>query len=175
MKKIFQLLEKNKIPHDVISHKLVYTAVDLASTLKKKLNGVAKNLLVKADKKYFVVVLPADKNLNLEKFRACIQKSGHSTKVLELPKESVMKRFLKLKKYGMAVFGSVYKLPVIIDKSLSIEKKAIFSVGDFCKSVEMKVKDFIKLEKPLIGIIGEARKKVTAKKEKKGSYVSNKT
>ncbi|PJB20198.1 hypothetical protein CO115_01505, partial [Candidatus Falkowbacteria bacterium CG_4_9_14_3_um_filter_36_9] len=43
-------LEKylNKIKHQILEHKTVYTAFDAASTMHKKLSEIAKSLLVTA-------------------------------------------------------------------------------------------------------------------------------
>lgn len=38
--KIKKFLEKNKIKHEVLKHRTVYTAYDMAQTLKKKLSEV---------------------------------------------------------------------------------------------------------------------------------------
>ena len=72
-KKITNFLEKHNIPYDVLEHKTVYTAFDAAQTLSKKLSEIAKTLAVKADKKYVLVVVPADRKVNLEKLRKSLR------------------------------------------------------------------------------------------------------
>ncbi len=57
--KIIKFLDENKIKYKIVNHKTVYTAYDVAVTMKKKLGEVAKTLLVLADKNYFLVVVPA--------------------------------------------------------------------------------------------------------------------
>ena len=42
------------IDHKILEHKTVYTAIDTALTMKKKLAEIAKSLLVKADKDYLL-------------------------------------------------------------------------------------------------------------------------
>ncbi len=168
MKKLLEYLEKKNIKTEVLEHKLVYTALDLANTLKADLSEVAKNLLVRVDKNYYVVILPASHNLKMEKLKAIFKKTGQPAKVVEITKESVMKKILKLKKstQGMLSFGSFYKLPVIIDKTFTKKKQVIFNGGDFERSLRLRIKDFINIEKPLIGSIGVRRKIIVAKVKK---------
>ena len=58
----------------------------------------------------------------------------------------------------MSAFGGVHKLPVYMDKGLTKAKKAIFSSGSFNHSVEMAVKDFVKLENAVLGSFGIKKK-----------------
>jgi Ala-tRNA(Pro) deacylase len=162
--KLVKYLEEAGIKHDILEHRTVYTAIDAAATMKKKLNEVAKSLLVKADKDYYLVLLPADNNLNFKKLGACIgMQTGQKVKVVKIPGEKVMTDLLKIKAGAMSAFGGLHKLPVVADKGLIKAKKAIFSSGSFNHSVEMAVKDFIKLENAILGSFG-IKKKVKIQK-----------
>ena len=54
--KLLKYLEKAGVKHDILEHKTVFTAMDAAATMKKKLNEIAKSLLVKADKDYYIII-----------------------------------------------------------------------------------------------------------------------
>ena len=162
--KIINYLEKMGVSHDILEHKTVYTAIDAANTLKKKLNEIAKSLVVKADKDYYLVLLPADKNLNEEKLKKIIsQQKGKNVKTVKIPGEKIMQNALKIKAGALSAFGKIHKLPVIVDKELEKAKKAIFSTGGLNHSIEMKVKDYINLEEAVSGNLG-AKKKVKKQK-----------
>jgi prolyl-tRNA editing enzyme YbaK/EbsC (Cys-tRNA(Pro) deacylase) len=157
--KLVKYLDEAGVKHDILEHRTVYTAIDAASTMKKKLNEVAKSLLVKADKDYYLVLLPADYNLNFKKLGTCIgMQTGQKVKVVKIPGEKVMTDLLKIKAGAMSAFGGLHKLPVIADKGLIKAKKTIFSSGSFNHSVEMAVKDFIKLENAVLGSFGIKKK-----------------
>jgi len=158
-KKLLGYLDKNKTKYSVIPHRTVYTAYDAAQTLRKKLDDIAKNLLIKADRKFFLAIVPASKNLDFKKLKVTVEKAwkGKITK-FEFPKENVMKKVFKVKPGALHAFGSLNKLPIFMDKSLKKAKKAIFSSGSFEHSLEMAVKDFEKLEKPIIGMFSVAKK-----------------
>ena len=163
--KLAKYLEKAKVKHNILEHKTVYTAYDTAVTMGKKLNEVVKTLLVAADKDYYLVLLPADHNLDFKKLIAHIGKiTGKKIKAVKIPSEEVMKNLLKVKAGAMSAFGGFHKLPIVIEKNLLKTKKAVFSSGSFNHSVEMAVKDFVKLENAALGSFGVKKKLVLAKK-----------
>ena len=152
-------LKKAGVKHNILEHKTVYTAYDVAATMNKKLNEIAKTLLVVADKDYYLAILPADHNLDLKKLAGVVSKAvGRKIKVVKIPGEKVMEKLLKIKAGAMSAFGSLHKLPVVMEKKLAGAKKAIFSSGSFNHSVEMAAKDFIKLEKAILGSFGVKKK-----------------
>lgn len=165
--KLINYLEKAGIKHEILEHKTVYTAYDAAATMKKKLNEIAKSLLVKADKDYYLVLLPADYNLDFKKLGKCIgAQTKKPVKTVKIPGEKIMESLLKVKAGAMSAFGKLHKLPVVVDKGLVKAKKVIFSSGSFNHSVEMAVKDFVKLEEAILGSFG-VKKKVKLQKTAK--------
>jgi Ala-tRNA(Pro) deacylase len=157
--KVIEYLEKAGVKHQILEHRTVYTAYDAANTMKKKLNEIAKSLLVMADKDYFLVILPADHNLDFEKLKKIVGKiKDKNIKVIKIPTEKIMLEALKIKAGALSAFGQLHKLPVVVDKKLADAKKAIFSSGSFNHSVEMAVKDFVKLENAVLGSFGIKKK-----------------
>jgi len=149
--KIVNYLKNAGVKHNVLEHKTVYTASDTAATMRFGLNVIAKSLLIAAGKKYYIALLPADYNLDFKKLIKAIGKiNGQQIKSIKISSEKVMESLLKVKAGAMSAFGGAYKLQVIMDKKLTKIKKAIFSSGSFNHSIEMAVKDFIKLEKAVL-------------------------
>ncbi len=165
--KLTKYLAKAKVKYNILEHKTVYTAYDTAATMGKKLNEVVKTLLVAADKDYYLVVLSADHNLDFKKLAREINKTtGKKIKIVKIPGEAVMEKLLKVKAGAMSAFGGLYKLPVVMEKNLVKVKKAVFASGSFNHSVEMAVKDFVKLENAILGSFGVKKKLVLTKKKK---------
>ena len=166
--KLVNYLDKAGIDHKILEHKTVYTAFDAAATMGKKLNEIAKSLLIKADKDYYLVLLPADHNLDFKKIEKAISKqSGKTVKSIKIPGEKIMTEVLKIKAGSLSAFGGLHKIPVIFDKGLEKAKRAVFSSGSFNHSVEMATKDFVKLENVLLGTFGVKRKIKKVKKQVK--------
>lgn len=165
--KVLAYLEKAGVPHEVLTHKTVYTAFDAASTLKKKLSEIAKSLLVKADQDYYLVLLPADRNLDLKKLQAAIGKQAKKTvKVIKIPGEEAVAQITKAKNQALSAFGGLHKLPVIVEAELAKAKKAVFASGSFNHSFELAVKDFLALEQAALAKFGVKR---VIKKPKKAA------
>ena len=146
-KKILNYLEKNKVKFEKIAHKTVYTAYDLAKTLKEKLDKIAKTVVIKTDKGYALLVLPASRLVDLKKLKKAIK-----AKKVEIAKEGVMKTFFKIKPGTITPFATLHKkVPLYIDKALLKIKEILVSAGSYTDSIRLKVKDLINLEKPTKG------------------------
>ena len=153
-KKLLAYLEKMGIPHEILTHKKVYTAYDKAQTLGAKLEKIVKVLMVKLGKNHHLVVLPASQVLDLKKLAKAL--SGNEVKIVS---EKNLVDLLQAKNTALHVFASLYGLPVVVEKELAKLKEAIFPAGSFTESLKIKVKDFLKLEKAAVAIFG-ARKKL---------------
>jgi prolyl-tRNA editing enzyme YbaK/EbsC (Cys-tRNA(Pro) deacylase) len=162
--KVKKYLEKAGVKHEILEHKTVYTAIDAAKTMKKDLGQIAKSLLVKADKDYYLILLPADYNLDENKLKKAIEKgSDKKVKAIKIPGEKMMEKALDLKAGTLTAFGNLHKVNVIVDKNLEKVKKAVFSSGSLNHSVEMAVKDFVKMENAVLDSFG-VKKKVKMEK-----------
>jgi prolyl-tRNA editing enzyme YbaK/EbsC (Cys-tRNA(Pro) deacylase) len=150
--KLVKYLEDAGINHNVLEHRTVYTALDAAATMKKKMDEVVKSLVIAADKDYYLVLLPADCNVDFDKLKKLLsQANSKEIKIIKIPGEEIMEDALKIKAATLTAFGKMHNLGVVLDKKLENIKKAIFSSGSTNHSIEMAVKDFIKLEKPILG------------------------
>lgn len=161
-KKLDAFLKKAKVKFDVVSHKTVFTVYDLAQTLKEQFESIAKTLLVKVDKDYVLVVMPANQRLDFAKLKKALQ-----AKEIRLAKEKEMKDKFKVAPGSMTPFGPLYKVSVVVDKSLTKTKQALFSAGSFTESVRMKVADFVKLVDPKIAQIASKVKLTLQKPQQK--------
>ncbi|MDP2684136.1 MAG: YbaK/EbsC family protein [bacterium] len=140
-KKLLNHLEKAKAKFDILEHRTVYTAYDLAQTTKSKLQEIAKTVLIKADKNYYLVVIPAHYKLDFAKIKKLLK-----VKKVQIAKENEMKTKFKVKPGAITPFGTIHKAEVIIDNTLLKAKEAIFGSGSFTESIRMKIKDFLKVE-----------------------------
>ncbi len=138
--KIRNFLIKNKIKHDILKHKTVYTAYDMANTLKKKLNEVAKTIVIRADKGHVLVVLPASHQVDFKALKKILK-----AKKIDIDKENVMVKIFKVKAGALsAIHGTINKIPVYVDKSLTKAKKIVAQAGSFEESLHLTAKEFIR-------------------------------
>jgi prolyl-tRNA editing enzyme YbaK/EbsC (Cys-tRNA(Pro) deacylase) len=187
-KKLLKHLDKGGIAYEVVSHKKVYTAYDLAQTLGEKLEGVAKTLLVKAELpkiekrgQYFVVVVPASYRANFQKIKKMLK-----AKKVEIASERVMDK-LGLKPGAITPFAPFHGLEVLLDKALLKTRDVLVGAGSYTESLRVRVKDLHNQEGVTLGQFGDKAKiklqsavkkavkkivKKTAKKARKASTVA---
>jgi Cys-tRNA(Pro) deacylase len=139
--KVKKFLDKNKVKYEVVKHKTVYTAYDLAQTLKKKLQDVVKTLVVKVDKSHALLVLPASRQVD---FKTLKKVTG--AKSVDIDRENVMTKLFKVKPGAISPFhGPLHKLPIYVDKAVMKAQKAVVQAGSFEESLHMKTKDLLKV------------------------------
>ncbi len=138
--KVANFLKKQKVKHEVVEHRKVFTAYDLAQTMKKKLSDVAKTLVVKADKGHVIVVLPASRQVDFKALKKAI-----GAKKVEIDRENVMVKLFKVPAGALSPFhGVMNKIPVYVDKALMKAQKTVVQAGSFEESVHLKTKDLLK-------------------------------
>ncbi len=144
-KNIEKFLKLNKIKFLVAEHRKVFTAYDSAQTQDIKESEVAKAVLLKGKKGLYLAVLPANNNTD---FKAVGKLAADR---LSMAKEKDIEKHMKTKVGLIAPFGSLYKLPMFIDKKLLKNKKINLPAGSYTESLIISVKDYLKLENPVPG------------------------
>jgi prolyl-tRNA editing enzyme YbaK/EbsC (Cys-tRNA(Pro) deacylase) len=150
---ITKLLDSAKVKYKVLEHKVVYTAHDAAKTTKKKLGEIAKVVLVKADKDFVLIVLPAGKYVDFGGIKKALK-----AKKVSMANEKDITKYLKTKVGLLHPFGNQYNLKTLLDKGMGKAKKMIASAGSYTHSVEISLKDFEKMVKPIKGSFSKAKK-----------------
>lgn len=164
-KQILSHLEKNNVKYEILTHRKVYTAFDASQTLRVHPKEIAKSLIINIKKDFYMIILGADKNLDFGKIA---KKFKVTQKDIKIPSEKVLLNKFKIKPGSAHVFGSLYKIPMIIDKAFTTLNNAIFSSGSFKESFKIKLKDYLKIEEGEIFAFGKAKKlKIQKPKPKK--------
>ncbi|MBI5135043.1 YbaK/EbsC family protein [Candidatus Uhrbacteria bacterium] len=135
-KKLLKHLEAGKVRYDVVDHRKVYTAYDLAATLKKKLDTIAKSVIIVVDRNHWIAVLPGNRRVDLSKLKKVLK-----AKQVTMAKESVQQTVMKIRRGGITPFGVLYgNMPVVVDRTLSKMKKILVSTGSFEQSLHLSAK-----------------------------------
>ncbi len=152
--KVTNFLKKNKIKHDILEHKKVFTTYDLAQTLKKKLTEVAKTLVVKVDKGHVLLVLPASHQVDFK-----ILKKVLGAKIVDIDRENVMVKLFKIKPGALSAFhGPLHKIPVYVDKAVMKAQKVVAQAGSFEQSLHIKTKDLLKVVEGTLAVFAKKKK-----------------
>lgn len=133
MKKLVKLLDKNKVKYEKILHRTVYTAYDKAQTLKIPKKIVGKSLVLKVNGKLGIVLIGANKNLDLKKFKNVLK-----AKKVDFVSEKIIKnRFKGVKVGAIPPFGNLWGLPTFIERALTKEPKIIINGGNYNFSIKI--------------------------------------
>lgn len=144
-KSLEKLLKTNKIKYELVEHRKVFTAFDSAETQDVKLSEVVKAVLLRGKKNLYLAVLPAGNNCDFKALGKLAQDK------LSMAKEKDITTKLKTKIGLIPPFGSLFKLPIFIDKKLLKNKKINLPAGSYTESIVMNLKDYLKLENPVAG------------------------
>ncbi|MCL5435630.1 MAG: YbaK/EbsC family protein [Patescibacteria group bacterium] len=153
LNKLAKYLDEAKVKYDLLEHKVVYTAHDLAATTKRNINAIAKVVLVKSEKGLALVIVPAGKYVDFKAVQKALK-----VKKISIAKESDIAKYLKTKIGLLHPFGNLYKIPTLIDKGFSKARKFVAAAGTYTESVEVALNDFEKLAQPIKGVFGKSKK-----------------
>lgn len=166
-KKILNYLKKKKYKFDIIEHKTTYTAFDTAQTTQKKEKKVkpeeiVKALVVKADRDYFLALVPASKKLDKKKLLKIInalkkKKKEKLYKSLDLAKEVWMKKNILGKVGATPAFRGLLGIEIYIDAVLAKQKNLYVGSGEYEYLLKVSTKQYLKNEMPIIGNFGVKR------------------
>lgn len=161
-KKLVSYLEKNKVRYEILKHRVAFTAYDLAATLHVPQIGVAKALLLKTERGLVLALLSAAHSLDTARLLKLLK-----SKKARILKEAEMVKILKLGKKPLHAFSKLYKVPIVMERSLLKNKQLILPSGTFTESLRMPLKSFLTLEQPQILSFG--KKKAVKRAPKKNA------
>jgi Ala-tRNA(Pro) deacylase len=143
---IVDYLKKAKVKCEVKEHKPAFSAQQMAATEHEPGRFVAKPVIVRADNKYVMCVLPACRKIDLQALKK--QLGAKSIELAE--EEEVGKLFADCELGAEPPFGNLYDLPTIMDKSLEDDDHIVFQAGSHDKAVKITMADYRKLVNPQI-------------------------
>ena len=144
--KLQAFLEINQVPFKHTVHPLAYTAREVASVEHLPPRDVAKVVIISADNGYQMVVLPANRALDLSELRASLGLS-HARLATE---EEVGRLFPDCDLGAMPPFGNLYKMPVYVDSGLALDDWIAFNAGSHTDVLHMRFKDYRWLVNPIV-------------------------
>jgi Ala-tRNA(Pro) deacylase len=150
---VLDYLKRNSVPYEVLEHAPAYSAHEVAVASHVPDKELAKSLIIEADNKHYMVVMPADHRLD-EHLMHEVVKAKH----LHLAREEELKPLFPDCELGaMPPFGNLYALPVYVDKSLAEDDEIVFNAFSHTKSIRLKMRDYLKLVKPVIAEFSRTR------------------
>lgn len=147
LKRLKDYLEKNQVSFEVGYHQRVYTAQEIAAAEHVRGKELAKVVMVKADGKMVMLVLPASFRVDMEKLKGILK----SKKVEKAKEEEFQDLFADCEVGAMPPFGNLYDLDVWVDQVLTEDKEIVFNAGSHVETLKIKYSDYARLVNPKVG------------------------
>ena len=142
--RLARYLEENGVAFQMLTHPTAYTAQEVAAAQRVSGKQVAKVVIVRADDRNLMLVLPAALHINFAKLQALV-----GAKTMRLAKEEEFGGIFPDCDLGaMPPFGNLYGLQVYVDDSLSQAPEIVFQVGTHRDTVKMAYADYARLAQP---------------------------
>ena len=145
--RIESLLKRHGVAFDVLRHKAVYTSEEAAKVRGTPLSSGAKALVCKADGRFVMFVVPADRRLASKEVRR-----ARRWRKLRFADRDEVERLTGLEPGSIPPFGSLFGLPTLCDERLAENETINFNAGDHCVSVSMRYDDYVRVEAPELGV-----------------------
>lgn len=141
---VMEYLQNHHSSFKVTEHKPAYTAEQLATVEHIPPHQVAKPVIIRADAKYYLCVLPADRRIDLYAMQKHLK-----AKNVRLANEHEMENLFVDSELGAEPpFGNLYNLPTLVDKKLTKDREIVFQAGTHDQAIWMKTKEYLKLIEP---------------------------
>jgi Ala-tRNA(Pro) deacylase len=144
--KLQTFLEQNEIPFKHTVHPVAYTAREVAAAEHLPAREVAKVVIISADHGYQMVVLPANRALDLSEVRSAL---GFSQARLATEQE-LGRLFPDCDLGAMPPFGNLYDMPVYVDSGLAEDEWIAFNAGSHVDVIHMRFNDYKWLANPVV-------------------------
>ena len=144
--RVIEFLDKSKVKYEILEHAPVFSAQGLAAAEHERGKYVAKPVIVKADNRYLMCVLPAPRKVDLTKLKG--QLDAKSVTLAE--EDEIGKLFPDCELGAEPPFGNLYDLPTIMDKTLEPDDHVIFPAGSHAKALRISMADYRKLAEPRV-------------------------
>jgi len=128
-------------------HERVYTSQEIAAAMHVPGKELAKVVMVKADGRMVMLVLPASYRVDTKKLKKVLK-----CKKLGISKEKEFEELFSDCEVGaMPPFGNLYHLEVWVDQVITEDEFIVFQAGSHVETLKIKYSDYVRLVNPKVG------------------------
>lgn len=144
--KVTEFLDAQGVHYEMSHHRSAFTAQQMAAEEHVPGIEVAKPVVVRADRIYYLCVLPACCKIDMDALKAYL-KAGE---IVLADEEELAKLFGDCALGAEPPFGHLYGVKTLLDETLKKEPQIVFQAGTHELAIRMNTDDFIKLENPQV-------------------------
>lgn len=139
-------LDREHVHYDILTHSQTYRARAVAETLHLPEQEMAKVVIVKVKERFVTMVLPATAQVDFQRLR----KIFGTHRVRLATEEEIAQLFPDCEVGAMPPLGTLYGLPVYVDRSLTGDEEIVFEGGTHSEAIRMRYWDFAALVFPVV-------------------------
>lgn len=129
------------------SHPFASTAEDVAEAENMPPHRVAKTVVCQSEDGHLMVVVPANSYVDMDQLRAGLGTDS----VIVVPEKDLRSLFTGTELGAMPALGTLFDLPVYLDRELANEEFLAFNAGTHRDVIHMRTADFLRLIRPVVG------------------------
>lgn len=145
---IEEYLRNRGVGFEVDQHELAYTAQEEAAAEDVTGYEFAKTVMVTDGEEFYMLVLPAPYQADLEKASELI---GAEVRLAD--EDETKSLFSDCELGAEPPFGSIFNVETYVDETMGREGEIVFRAGSHEKVIKMNYEDYIELENPTVGTI----------------------
>jgi Ala-tRNA(Pro) deacylase len=143
------LLKSSGVAYEILKHPQAFTAQEVAAAVHVTGKEIAKTIVVNADGKFVMAVIPAPHKVSLKSLKELL-----GAKEVRLATETELTQLFPDCEIGaMPPFGNLYNMPVCISTALKDRKEVIFNACTHTEVIKISYADFEQLVQPRVGEI----------------------
>jgi len=143
-------LDGQGVSYETHDHAAAFTGRELAEAEHGPGRTVTKVVMAFAGDRLVMLVLPADRRVNLDRLGEAL-----GTPVRLAHEEEFTPVFADCDEGAMPPFGNLYGLPVWVDRELTTDERIVFNAGTHTQTVRMRYADFARLVQPQVSSLAE--------------------
>lgn len=140
-------LDSRSIRYAHTTHSIAYTAQEVAAAEHLPPHRMAKTVIFQSGDGHLMVVVPADSYVDVAQVRTALGDAG----VYRVPEAELSLLFPTSEVGAMPPLGSLFNLPVYLDRQLANQEFIAFNAGTHRDSIHMRLTDFVRLVRPVVG------------------------
>lgn len=146
VKRLQEYLDSHKVSYQLLRHQEAYTAPAIAHALHVSGKMLAKVVIVKADDRYIMAVLPSPWQVDLDHLKGVLG----AKEVRLATEEEFASLFPDCEVGAMPPFGNLYGLAVYVDQSLTEDEDIVFQAGTHLDAMKVRYQNFADLVHPTV-------------------------
>jgi Ala-tRNA(Pro) deacylase len=141
--RITEFLHEKRVAFDYLPHPPAFTAQRLAKYLGVPGALVAKAVLLRGESKYFVAVLPATFQVDIERLSGALRtplRTANDREIAELFRDC---------EWGVvSPFGAGYGLATLLEDTIAPDATLVLEANTHLEAIRLRCQDFERLERP---------------------------